>query len=38
MRRDRLYYENRISALKGRGKDNGKIIAKLKRKLRQLSD
>lgn len=39
MRRDRLYYENRISTLKGRGKkDNGKIVAKLERKLRKLPE
>lgn len=38
MRRDRLYYENRISTLKGRGKDNGRIIAKLERKRRKLPE
>jgi hypothetical protein len=35
--RSRLYYENRIATLRGRsGKDNGKIIKKLERKLRAM--
>lgn len=38
MRRDRLYYENRKNTLRGRGKDNGKIIAKIERKLRKLPE
>ena len=39
MNRDRLYYENRIATLKGRKKkDNGKIVAKLERKLRKLPE
>lgn len=36
MKRDRLYYENRISLLKSRDRDNGRVIAKLKRKLRKV--
>ena len=36
MKRDRLYYENRINLLKSRKRDNGRIIAKLERKLRKL--
>lgn len=36
MLRDKLYYENRINLLSNRAKENQRIIAKLKRKLRQL--
>ena len=37
--RTRLYYENRIALLKSRTtKDNGRIIAKLERKLRQIDE
>lgn len=39
MIRNRLYYENRIALLESRtGKDNGRIIAKLRRILRKLED
>lgn len=31
-----LATENRINTLRGRGKDNGKIVKKLQRKLRRL--
>ena len=31
-----LYYENRIALLESRKKDNGKIVAKLKREQRKL--
>lgn len=34
--RDKLYYENRIQLLTNRGKDNGKIVKKLMRKLRNI--
>ena len=37
MKRTVLYYENRIELLEGRDtKDNGRIVAKLKRKVRAL--
>ena len=36
MIRDKFYYENRINLLLSRGKENGKIIAKLRRQLRNL--
>lgn len=36
MARDILYYENRIALLESRKKDNGKIVAKLKREMRKL--
>lgn len=39
MVRNRLYYENRIALLECRaGKDNSRIIAKLRRILRNLED
>ena len=39
MVRNRLYYENRIALLESRaGKENGRIIAKLCRILRNLED
>jgi hypothetical protein len=39
MTRTKLYYQNRIALLEGRTKkDNGRIIAKLKRKIRLLDD
>lgn len=39
MVRNRLYYENRIALLESRAdKDNGRIIAKLRRILRNLED
>ena len=34
----KLKIENRIALLEERTKDNGRIIAKLKRQLRQLED
>ena len=34
--RDKLYYEIRIPLLESRSKDNGKIVAKLKREQRKL--
>ena len=34
--RDKRYYENRIQLLTNRGKDNGRIIKKLMRKLRNI--
>jgi len=36
--RDKLYYENRIQLLTNRGKDNGRIVKKLMRKLRNIED
>lgn len=36
--RDKLYYENRIQLLTNRSKDNGKIVKKLMRKLRNIED
>lgn len=33
-----LYIKNRIALLSERNKDNGRIIAKLKRQLRQLEN
>lgn len=37
MTRDVRYYENRIKLMEGRtGKDNGNIVKKLKRKIRNL--
>lgn len=33
--RSKLAIENRISLLEGRGKDNNRIVMKLKRKLRK---
>lgn len=39
MVRNRLYYENRIALLESRhGRENGRIIAKLRRILRNLED
>lgn len=39
MVRDRLYYKNRIALLESRhGRENGRIIAKLRRILRNLSE
>lgn len=39
MKRDRLYYENRIALLESRaGKDNSRIIAKLRRILRKIDE
>lgn len=35
--RDKLYYENRIKLLKSRNKDNGRIVRKLERILRNLN-
>jgi hypothetical protein len=34
--RDELYYKNRINKLTNNGKDNGKIVKKLMRQLRNL--
>ena len=36
MNRDKLYYEVRISKIINNGKENGNIIRKLTRKLRDL--
>ena len=33
-----LATENRINTLRGRGKDNGRIVKKLQRKLRRLRE
>ena len=35
---ERLALENRIALLSSRQKDNGRIVAKLKRKLRKLEE
>lgn len=35
MTRSALYYKNRINVLKHRGKDNGAIVRKLERKVRE---
>lgn len=37
MARNMLYYENRIALLESRKKDNGRIIAKLRREMRKLA-
>lgn len=37
MTRDKLYFENRISLLSNRDKDNGNIIKKLQRQLRKVT-
>ena len=37
MTRDKLYFENRISLLSNRGRENGRIIKKLQRRLRKLA-
>ena len=37
MTRDRLYFENRISLLSNSGRENGRIIKKLQRRLRKLA-
>ena len=37
MIRDILHYKNRINLLVNRGKENGNIVKKLQRKIRQLS-
>lgn len=36
--RDKLYYEIRINKLVNNGKENGKIVKKLQRKLRSLEN
>lgn len=39
MNRNILHYQNRIETMSGRaGRENGKIIAKCKRKIRQLKE
>ena len=39
MVRDVRYYENRVALLSGRaGRENGKVIAKLQRKIRKLQE
>ena len=39
MMRDILYYQNRIDLMEGRaGRENDKIIAKLKRKIAKLKE
>ena len=35
--RNKLYYENRLNKLINNGKDNGRIIKKIKRKLAMLT-
>lgn len=35
--RDELYYQNRLNLLSNRGRENGRIIKKLQRKLRNLA-
>ena len=35
--RNKLYYENRLNKLINNGKDNGRIIKKIKRKLAMLN-
>lgn len=37
MVRNQLYYQNKINLLTSRGKDNGNIIKKLKRKIKLLN-
>ena len=37
MARNQLYYQNRINLLTSRGKDNGNVIKKLKRKIKLLN-
>ena len=37
MTRDALYYQNRLALLANNGKDNGRIIKKIERKLRALN-
>lgn len=36
--RNQLYYENRLNKLINNGKDNGKVINKIRRKLRNLGE
>ena len=38
MKATALVLENRINTLRGRGKDNGRIVKKLQRQLRVLKD
>ena len=39
MNRDILHYQNRIDTMSGRaGRENAKVIAKCKRKIRQLKE
>ena len=38
MIRNKLYYQNRINLLLSRGRDNGNIVKKLKRKLNSLDN
>ena len=38
MGNEKLTLENRIALLTGRGKDNGKIVKKLQRRLRKLNN
>jgi hypothetical protein len=35
--RNKLYYENRLNKLMNNGKDNAKVIKKIKRKLAMLN-
>ena len=37
MVRNKLYYQNRINLLLSRNKENGNIVKKLQRKIRQLN-
>lgn len=36
--RDKLYYQNRINKLVNNGKENGKIVKKLMRQLRNIEE
>ena len=36
MNRDILYYQNRIELMQGRGRENGNIVKKCKRKIAKL--
>ena len=38
MIRDLLYYTNRLNLLKSRQTDNSRVIAKIKRKIKQLEN
>ena len=36
MTRNILHYQNRIDLMKGRGRENGRVIRKCERKIKQL--
>ena len=38
MTRTKTYYENRVSLLTGRGRDNSRIVRKLMRRLRKIDE